>query len=114
MHNKFSIAANCLRNLGIKKGDRVMIYLTMIPELAITLLACARIGAVHYIIFGWFSADSISGRVNDCESQYIDTSDGGGRGRKTLALKAITDEALRKCPDVKKCIVVNGTGNKVG
>ena len=68
LHNEVSKAANGLRKLGIKKGDRVTIYLTMIPELAVTMLACARIGAVHSIIFGGFSADSISGRVNDCES----------------------------------------------
>ena len=114
LHNEVSKAANGLRKLGIKKGDRVTIYLTMIPELAVTMLACARIGAVHSIIFGGFSADSISGRVNDCESQYIITADEGVRGGKTIPLKAITDEALRKCPDVKKCIVVKRTGNKVG
>ena len=87
--------------------------LTMIPELAILMLACARIGAVHSIIFGGFSADSISGRVNDCESEYIITADEGVRGGKTIPLKATTDEALRKCPDVKKCIVVKRTGNPI-
>jgi len=71
LHKKVSRAANGLKKLGIKKGDRVTIYLTMIPELAILMLACVRIGAVHSIIFGGFSADSISGRVNDCESEYI-------------------------------------------
>ena len=81
-----SKAANGLKKLGIKKGDRVTIYLTMIPELAITMLACARIGAVHSIIFGGFSADSISGRVNDCESEYIITSDEGVRGVVKLFL----------------------------
>ena len=87
MHNEVSKAANGLRKLGIKKGDRVTIYLTMIPELAVTMLACARIGAVHSIIFGGFSADSISGRVNDCESQYIITADEGVRAGKTIPLK---------------------------
>ena len=90
LHNEVSKAANGLRQLGIKKGDRVTIYLTMIPELAVTMLACARIGAVHSIIFGGFSADSISGRVNDCESEYIITADEGVRGGKTIPLKAIT------------------------
>jgi acetyl-CoA synthetase len=86
----------------------------MIPELAILMLACARIGAVHSIIFGGFSADSISGRVNDCESEYIITADEGVRGGKTIPLKATTDEALLSCPNVKKCIVVKRTGNDVG
>jgi len=113
LHQKVSKAANGLKKLGIKKGDRVTIYLTMIPELAILMLACSRIGAVHSIIFGGFSADSISGRVNDCESEYIITADEGVRGGKTIPLKATTDEALRKCPDVKKCIVVKRTGNPI-
>ncbi len=113
LHQKVSKAANGLKKLGIKKGDRVTIYLTMIPELAILMLACARIGAVHSIIFGGFSAESISGRVNDCKSEYIITADEGVRGGKTIPLKATTDEALSNCPDVKKCIVVKRTGNYV-
>ena len=113
LHQKVSKAANGLRKLGIKKGDRVTIYLTMIPELAILMLACARIGAIHSIIFGGFSAESISGRVNDCESEYIITADEGVRGGKTIPLKATTDEALTNCPNVKKCIVVKRTGNYV-
>jgi acetyl-CoA synthetase len=111
LHEKVSKAANGLKKLGIKKGDRVTIYLTMIPELAILMLACVRIGAVHSIIFGGFSADSISGRVNDCESEYIITADEGIRGGKTIPLKNTTDEALESCPNVKKCIVVKRTGN---
>ena len=113
LHQEVSKAANGLKKLGIKKGDRVTIYLTMIPELAFTMLACARIGAIHSIIFGGFSADSISGRVNDCESEYIITADEGVRGGKTIPLKDITDEALLNCPNVKKCIVVKRTGNQV-
>ena len=113
LHQKVSKAANGLKKLGIQKGDRVTIYLTMIPELAILMLACARIGAIHSIIFGGFSADSISGRVNDCKSEYIITADEGIRGGKTIPLKATTDEALSNCPDVKKCIVVKRTGNYV-
>ena len=77
LHKEVSKTANALKELGIKKGDRVTIYLTMIPELAITMLACVRIGAVHSIIFGGFSAESISGRVNDCESEYIITAEIG-------------------------------------
>ena len=113
LHQKVSKAANGLKKLGIKKGDRVTIYLTMIPELAILMLACVRIGAVHSIIFGGFSADSISGRVNDCESEYIITADEGVRGGKTIPLKYTTDEALESCPNVKKCIVVKRTGNYI-
>ena len=113
LHQKVSKAANGLKKLGIKKGDRVTIYLTMIPELAILMLACVRIGAVHSIIFGGFSADSISGRVNDCESEYIITADEGVRGGKTIPLKETTDEALESCPNVKKCIVVKRTGNSI-
>ena len=113
LHKEVSKAANGLKSLGIKKGDRVTIYLTMIPELAITMLACARIGAIHSIIFGGFSADSIAGRINDCKSHYIITADEGIRGGKTIPLKSITDEALLKCPDIKKCIVVKRTGNYI-
>ncbi len=113
LHQKVSKAANGLKKLGIKKGDRVTIYLTMIPELAILMLACVRIGAVHSIIFGGFSADSISGRVNDCESEYIITADEGVRGGKMIPLKDTVDEALMSCPNVKKCIVVKRTGNYI-
>ena len=106
LHNEVSKISNGLKSLGIKKGDRVTIYLTMIPELAYTMLACARIGAIHSIIFGGFSPDSIAGRINDCKSDYIVTADEGVRGGKTIPLKSITDEALLNCPNVKKSIVV--------
>ena len=105
--------ANVLKKIGVKKGDRVTIYLTMIPELAYTMLACARIGAVHSIIFGGFSAESIAGRIQDCQSEFIITADEGVRGGKIIPLKTIVDEALSKCPNVKKCLVVKRTGNKV-
>ena len=113
LHQRVSKAANGLKKIGIQKGDRVTIYLTMIPELAILMLACTRIGAVHSIIFGGFSADSISGRVNDCKSEYIITADEGVRGGKTIPLKETTDEALLSCPNVKKCIVVKRTNNEI-
>ena len=113
LHQNVCKAANGLKSLGIKKGDRVTIYLTMIPELAYVMLACARIGAVHSVIFGGFSPDSISGRINDCKSDYIITADEGIRGGKIIPLKKITDEALENCPNVKKCIVVKRTGNEI-
>ena len=89
LHKEVSKTANGLKSLGIKKGDRVTIYLTMIPELAITMLACARIGAIHSIIFGGFSSDSIAGRINDCKSEYIITADEGVRGGKIIDLKQL-------------------------
>jgi len=113
LHKNVCKAANGLKELGIKKGDRVTIYLTMIPELAYVMLACARIGAVHSIIFGGFSPDSIAGRINDCQSDYIITADEGVRGGKIIPLKKITDEALENCPNIKKCIVVKRTGNDI-
>ena len=113
LHKEVCKAANGLKKIGVKKGDRVTIYLTMIPELAYTMLACARIGAIHSIIFGGFSADSISGRINDCKSDYVITADEGVRGGKLIPLKETMDEALVKCPNVKKCIVVRKTGNFV-
>ena len=105
--------ANVLKKIGIKKGDRVTIYLTMIPELAYVMLACARIGAIHSIIFGGFSADSIAGRVQDCESEFVITADEGVRGGKTIPLKDTTDKALLSCPNVKKCLIIKRTGKKI-
>ncbi len=108
-----SKAANVLKKIGVKKGDRVTIYLTMIPELAYIMLACARIGAVHSIIFGGFSAESIAGRIKDCKSEYVVTADEGVRGGKTIHLKLTTDKALESCPDVKKCLVVKRTNKEI-
>ncbi len=113
LHKNVCKAANGLKNIGIQKGDRVTIYLTMIPELAYVMLACARIGAVHSIIFGGFSPDSIATRINDCESDYVITADEGVRGGKIIPLKKIADEAMEQCPNVKKCVVVKRTGNQV-
>ena len=105
--------ANALKKIGVRKGDRVTIYLTMIPELAYTMLACARIGAIHSIIFGGFSSESIAGRVLDCKSKYIITADEGIRGGKTIPLKQIVDNALKQCPNVKKCVVIKRTGSNI-
>ena len=113
LHKKVCKAANALKSIGVQKGDRVTIYLTMIPELAYTMLACARIGAIHSIIFGGFSPDSIATRINDCKSDYLITADEGVRGGKIIPLKKIADEALLQCPNIKKCVVVKRTGNQV-
>ena len=107
---KFS---NVLKANGAKKGDRITIYLPMIPEIAVAVLACARIGAVHSVIFGGFSPDSIASRIHDSDSNIIVTSDEGVRGGKAIPLKANVDEALTKCPTIEKCIVVKRTGNDI-
>jgi acetyl-CoA synthetase len=108
-----SKAANVLKKIGVKKGDIVTIYLTMIPELAYMMLACARIGAVHSIIFGGFSSDSISGRILDCNSKFVITADEGVRGGKKIPLKKITDIALENCPNVNKCLIIKRTGGDI-
>ena len=95
-----------LKELGVKKGDRVTIYLPMIPEAAYAMLACARIGAVHSVVFGGFSPDSLADRIVDCDEQIVITADEGLRGGKPVPLKANADEALKKCPGVKKVLVV--------
>ena len=105
--------ANALKEIGVQKGDRVTIYLTMIPELAYVMLACARIGAIHSIIFGGFSADSIAGRILDCKSDFVVTADEGLRGGKLIPLKETVDKALLQCPNVKKCLIVKKTGKKI-
>ena len=108
-----SKTANALKEIGVQKGDRVTIYLTMIPELAYVMLACARIGAIHSIIFGGFSADSIAGRILDCKSDFVVTADEGLRGGKLINLKETVDKALLQCPNVKKCLIVKKTGKKI-
>jgi len=108
--NKF---ANVLKKLGIKKGDRVSIYLPMIPELAITMLACTRIGAIHSIVFGGFSSDALGDRINNCEAKLLITCDGTYRGAKAVPQKANADKALDVCPSVEKQIVVKRTGLEV-
>ena len=105
--------ANVLKANGVKKGDRVTIYMPMVIDTAVAMLACARIGAVHSVIFGGFSPDSIAGRVNDCDSHIILTADEGRRGGKTIPLKKNVDEALAKAPGVTKVIVTKVTGGNV-
>ncbi|HEX6865852.1 MAG TPA: acetate--CoA ligase, partial [Caulobacteraceae bacterium] len=105
--------ANVLKANGVKKGDRVTIYMPMIPEAAYAMLACARIGAVHSVIFGGFSPDSIAGRIEDCESRHVITADEGVRGGRKIPLKANVDEALKRCPQVERVIMIRHTGAEV-
>lgn len=108
--NKF---ANVLKKKGVKKGDRVSIYLPMIPELPIAMLACARIGAIHSVVFGGFSADALRDRIQDCQAKLLITSDASYRSGKSIDLKGNADQALEACPSVETCIVVKRTGAKV-
>ncbi len=105
LHERVCKFANVLKNKGVKKGDRVCIYLPMIPELAISVLACARIGAIHSVVFAGFSSTALATRINDCDATMVLTSDGSYRGGKTIDLKGIVDEALESCPGVKNVLV---------
>ena len=105
--------SNGLKEIGIKKGDRVTIYMPMVPQAVYSMLACARIGAIHSVVFGGFSAESLAGRILDCKSEYVITADQAIRGAKPIPLKQTTNEALTKCPDVKKCVVLKHTGADV-
>jgi len=113
LHQRVCKMANVLREQGVKKGDRVCIYLPMIPELAVTILACARIGAIHSVVFAGFSSKALATRIIDSESKMVITSDGGFRGSKTIELKEIVDEALQKCPSVSTVLVVKRTNTAV-
>jgi acetyl-CoA synthetase len=113
LHEQVCRMANVLKAHGVQKGDRVTIYLPMIPEAAYAMLACARIGAVHSVVFGGFSPDSLAGRIQDCDSRFVITADEGLRGGKPVPLKANTDAALASCPNVGKVLVVRHTGGKV-
>ncbi len=114
LHQNVCRLANVLTTLGVKKGDRVTIYMPMIPETAYAMLACARIGAVHSVIFAGFSPESIAGRIKDCASTIVLTADEGLRGNRKIPLKASVDEALQQCPEVKTVLVYKRTGENVG
>ncbi|WP_417514943.1 acetate--CoA ligase [Minwuia sp.] len=113
LHEEVCKFSNALKDRGIAKGDRVTIYMPMVPEAAVAMLACARIGAVHSIVFGGFSPDALAGRIQDCASNCIITADEGIRGGRKIPLKANTDEALAECPDCTTCIVVKRTGGDI-
>ncbi len=113
LHREVCKLANVLKELGVKKGDRVTIYMPMIPETAYAMLACARIGAVHSVVFGGFSPDSLADRINDCDSKLVITTDGGLRAGRNIPLKANTDQALRSCDDGVKVLMFRHTGMNV-
>ena len=113
LHEQVSRLGNLLRDRGVKKGDRVCIYMPMIPEAAYAMLACARIGAVHSVVFGGFSPDALKDRILDSDCQLVITADEGVRGGKTIPLKANVDKALESCPDVHSCVVVERTSASV-
>ena len=113
LHEQVSKFANVLKSRGVKKGDRVTIYLPMIPEAAYTMLACARVGAIHSVVFGGFSPDSLTGRIQDASSTVLITADEGVRGGRKVPLKANADVALKACPEVSTVLVVRHTGGKV-
>lgn len=109
LHHQVCLFSNALKNNGVKKGDRICIYMPMVPELAIAVLSCARIGAIHSVVFGGFSAQSIADRINDATCNLVITADGGFRGAKDIPLKNVIDDALVQCPSVKKVIVLTRT-----
>ncbi len=113
LHERVCRFANILKRHGVEKGDRVTIYLPMIPEAAYAMLACARIGAVHSVVFAGFSPDSLADRITDCDSTYLITADEGRRGGKTVPLKKNADKALERCPGVEHALVVKNTGGSV-
>ena len=113
LHERVCKFANVLKANGVRKGDRVTVYLPMIPEAAYAILACARIGAVHSVVFGGFSPDSLAGRINDCDSKFIVTADEGVRGGRPIPLKKNTDDALKRCKGDEKVLVVRRTGAAV-
>jgi acetyl-CoA synthetase len=112
--DEVNLAAATLRRLGVRKGDKVAIYLPMIPELPIVMLACARLGAPHTVVFGGFSPESLADRINDCQASFVITADGGWRRGNVVPLKKNTDEALNSTPTIKTCLVVRRVGEQAG
>ncbi len=113
LHNEVCLMANVLKERGVKKGDRITIYMPMIPEASYAMLACARIGAIHSVVFGGFSPDSIADRIIDCKSDFVITADEGFRAGKIIPLKKNVDEALKRCENVKSVLVIKRTGNEI-
>jgi acetyl-CoA synthetase len=113
LHEEVCRMANALKALGAKRGDRVTIYMPMIPEAAVAMLACSRIGAIHSVVFGGFSPEALAGRIQDCDSNVVITADAGMRGGKLVPLKANVDEALTQCPSIEAVLVVQHVGNAV-
>ena len=113
LHLEVCKFSNVLRNKGIVKGDRVCLYMPMVPELAIAVLACARIGAIHSVVFAGFSAKSLSDRINDAKCKALITSDGGFRGNKITPLKEIADDAMKKTPSIEFTIVLKRTNSNI-
>ncbi|MCZ8322069.1 MAG: acetate--CoA ligase [Novosphingobium sp.] len=113
LHEEVCRMANALKALGAKRGDRVTIYMPMIPEAAVAMLACSRIGAIHSVVFGGFSPEALAGRIQDCDSNVMITADAGMRGGKLVPLKANVDEALTQCPSIEAVLVVQHVGNAV-
>jgi acetyl-CoA synthetase len=113
LHKEVCKAANMLKNNGVGKGDRVCLYMPMVPELAISVLACARVGAIHSVVFAGFSSNSLADRINDAKCKMVLTSDGSFRGDKVINLKEIVDQALKSCDSIDRVVVVKRTGGKV-
>ncbi len=113
LHSGVCRLANAMKNLGVRKGDRITLYLPMIPEAAMAMLACTRLGAIHTIVFGGFSPEALAGRIQDCDSSLVITADAGMRGGKTVPLKANVDAALTHCTSVKHVLVIQHVGNEI-
>lgn len=113
LHKAVCQLAGGLRALGVKKGDRVAIYMPMVAEAVVAMLACARIGAIHSVVFAGFSAESLAGRIRDCGARLLITADEGCRGGRRISLKENADAALKTCPSVERCVVLKRTDGKI-
>ena len=113
LYEKTCQFSNAMEANGVKKGDRVIIYMPMVPEAAIAMLSCARIGAIHSIVFAGFSSNALADRINDCNAKMVLTSDGNFRGAKNIPVKSVVDDALDNCKSVSKVIVLKKTGEKI-